>query len=154
MLHRREFAMVGMSTAALAAMQAAGFAAPGDRSRVHDRDGAFEKCARACSDCQRECDACATHCAEMLSNGEKHHLATLMACRDCADVCATAAQIVARGGTYADVICRACADTCTQCAKECDHHGRDDKMMSRCAEECRKCESACRAMLSHTERPR
>lgn len=154
MIRRREFAIAGMSAAALAALKATGFAAPGDRGRGHDRDDMFSKCARACSDCQRECDACATHCAESMAEGAKHHLATLMSCRDCADVCSTAAQIVARGGPYADLICQACAEVCARCAKECEHHGRDDKVMARCAEECRKCETACRAMLSHADRSR
>lgn len=153
MIRRREFAMAGMSAAALVAIEATGFAAPGDRSHAHERDE-MSKCARACSDCQRECESCATHCAESLGEGMKRHLATLMSCRGCADVCASAAQIVARGGPYAELICQACAETCARCAKACEHHGGDDRIMARCADECRKCEAACRAKLAQGDRSR
>lgn len=152
MIRRREFAMAGVSAAAVAALEAAGFAEDRRREPGHGLDDVFARCAEACSDCQRECDHCATHCAESMAKGMKHHLAPLMACRDCADFCSAAAEIIARQGHFADLVCEGCAEACARCAKACEEHGRDDKVMQRCAEECRKCERECRAMLSHVDR--
>jgi hypothetical protein len=108
----------------------------------------MQSCAKACSDCQRACDACATHCTHMLLEGKKEHLTTLMTCQDCATVCSAAAQIVARGGPFSNTICAACAEACSLCAKECEKFPSDLHMKT-CAEECRKCETACRAMAKH-----
>ena len=37
---------------------------------------------------------------------------------------------------------------CDRCAKECEKFPQDQHMAA-CAEECRKCEKACKAMLPH-----
>ncbi len=109
-MKRREFGLLGVSAAALSAMQATAFAAPAAEAHSHNTGG----CAEACSDCQRECDACAHHCAMMLADGHKHHLATLQTCQDCADICATASQVVSREGVMSELICQACADACAK----------------------------------------
>ena len=113
-----------------------------------EHDEMLQACAKACSDCQRQCDTCASHCAHMLAEGKKEHLTTLMTCRDCATICAAAAQIVAGGGPFSSIICESCATACSECAKACEKFP-DDKHMKACAEECRKCEKACRGMLKH-----
>jgi len=118
----------------------------------HDHHGPIDKspnmvCAQACSDCQRMCASCTQHCAHQVSEGKKEHLATLKSCQDCADVCAVAASIVARGGPYTADICKLCADVCAKCATECEKFATDTHMKM-CADECRKCEAACRKMLS------
>lgn len=148
MLGRREFGIAGLSAVALAALEAEVAAQDKPASGHHAHAEMFEACAKACSDCQRECDACATHCAHQLESGKKGHLTTLMTCRDCADICAAAAQIVARGGPFAGTICTACVKACNDCAAACEKFP-DDKHMKECAEECRKCEKACKAMLTH-----
>jgi len=148
-MKRREFGLLGVSTAALSAMQATAFAAPAAEAHSHNTGG----CAEACSDCQRECDACAHHCAMMLADGHKHHMATLQTCQDCADICATASQVVSREGVMSELICQSCADACAKCAKACRTHGSDDKMMTACASECEKCEKACRDMLKQVAKP-
>ena len=84
----------------------------------------------------------------MLSEGKKDHMTTMMTCRDCADFCVAAAQIVARMGPFAVLICRACSEACARCGKECEKFP-DDEHMKRCAEECRKCEEACNEMIKH-----
>ena len=103
--------------------------------------------AKACSDCQRACDMCSAHCLALLSDGKTQHAKTMQLCNDCAAVCATSAQIVARHGPLMNVICNACADACNQCAKACDAQ-KDDAQMKYCAEQCRLCEKACRTMNS------
>jgi len=113
MIRRRDFALVGLSAAALGAIHGSAVAVE-QRSEFETREAMWDKCARACSDCQRACDSCATYCAKLLSKGSSEHLETLMSCRDCADLCATAAQIVARSGTAADLACRACAEACSR----------------------------------------
>jgi hypothetical protein len=113
-----------------------------------EHNAAMQACAKACSDCQRECDMCATHCAHLLHEGKKEHIASLMTCQDCATICSAAAQIVARGGPFAGSICTACADACNRCGKQCDKFA-DDQHMKKCAEECRKCEKACNDMIKH-----
>ena len=109
----------------------------------------MQACAKACSDCARECDHCTTHCAKMLADGKKDHLMTLRTCQDCANFCTAAAQIVARGGPFVDLICHGCAEACDRCAKACEKFP-DDEHMKKCAAECKKCEKACKDMLSHS----
>lgn len=109
---------------------------------------AYQKCAQACSDCQRACDMCATHCAHLMHAGQSEHMTTLATCLDCADFCAAAAQIVARGGPFAGLMCQSCAEACARCAEACEKFP-DDEHMKKCAEECRKCEKACLEMVEH-----
>jgi len=108
----------------------------------------MQACAKACSDCQRACDLCGTHCAHLLTEGKKEHLATLRSCQDCATVCTAAAQIVARGGPVSVLICECCAKACDTCGTACERFP-DDKHMKACAEECRKCEKSCQMMVKH-----
>jgi len=116
----------------------------------HDHHGGmFEKCAKACSDCQRACDSCGSHCAKLITEGKKEHLTTLRTCQDCATHCSAAACIVSRQGPFADLICKACAEACARCGKACAKFS-DDEHMKMCADECKKCEKACRQMLEHT----
>ena len=61
---------------------------------------------------------------------------------------AAAAQIVSRSGPHSVLICECCAKACDQCATVCEKVP-DDKHMKSCAEECRRCEKACRAMIKH-----
>ncbi|MFO0880863.1 MAG: four-helix bundle copper-binding protein [Gemmataceae bacterium] len=117
----------------------------------HKHDSEFEKCARACNDCQRICDACSAHCANMVAEGKKEHLATLRTCQDCATFCTAAATTVARKGPFSDLICKACAEACNGCGKSCEKFG-EDKLMKECAEDCFRCEKICREMLNHTAR--
>jgi hypothetical protein len=147
MMRRRDFGVASASAAALAAFPSLAAARQHDDHTGHG--GAFADCAKACSDCQRECDGCAVHCATLLAQGKKDHLATMRTCADCADVCSVAAQITSRQGPFSAAICKACADVCAGCGKECEKFP-DDKMMAACAKECRACEKACREMLKHT----
>lgn len=156
MLGRREFGIAGLSAVALAAVEGSALAqgktkpkakAKGDAHHA-EHDEMLQACAKACSDCQRACDTCSTHCAHLLAEGEKAHLTTLATCQDCADFCAAASQIVARGGPFSALICESCADACARCGEACEKFP-DDAHMKMCAEECRKCEKACKAMVQH-----
>ena len=146
------FRLVGILTISVATLGFSNFAQTKDKptESVDHKEhmAAFQTCAKACAACQLECDMCSTHCAHQLHMGKKDHITTLLHCQDCATVCAAASQIVARGGPMASVICQACADCCSACAKECDKF-TDDAHMKKCAQECMKCEKACREMLKH-----
>jgi hypothetical protein len=158
-MKRREFSGLTFWSLAAACVSGAAVGQVGNEaiktrgaSDKHDSHGKghdqLRSCAQACSDCQRECDACATHCANLLSEGKKEHMTTLMSCHDCADFCTAAAQIVARGGPFAALICESCAEACGRCGQECEKFP-DSAPMSRCAQECRRCEKACREMIKH-----
>jgi len=109
-------------------------------------------CAKACADCQRACDMCSAHCLTLMTEGKTEHAKTMQMCNDCATLCASSAQIVARHGPLMTVICTACADACNQCAKACEAH-KDDAHMKHCAEQCRLCEKACRTMTGQAAQP-
>jgi hypothetical protein len=143
-----------MSAAALLAFQATGQAQARIKTGGAKPEGHHDMghaCAAACGVCQQSCDSCATYCAELLAAGEKDHLNTLRTCQDCASICTAAAQIVSRGGPFADLICSGCAEACARCAKACEKWPRDE-YMKHCAEECRRCEKECREMLKQVER--
>lgn len=152
MIGRREFGVASLSALAIAALHGSVTAddkkGGADDKQHGEHDGMLEACAKACADCQRACDMCSTHCAHMLRDGHKEHITTLETCRDCADFCATAAQIVARGGPFAALICQGCAEACARCATACEKFA-DDKHMQMCAKECRKCEKSCKEMVRH-----
>jgi hypothetical protein len=141
-----------------AALFAAGLLALGGRAAAADEANAehphaahFLACAKECSDCQRECDSCANHCAHMVADGKKDHLKTLGTCADCATLCTTAARITARQGPFAVAACEACTKACAGCGAGCEKFP-DDAHMKRRAEECRRCEKACRDMIEHAGR--
>ncbi|HSJ62720.1 MAG TPA: four-helix bundle copper-binding protein, partial [Gemmatimonadaceae bacterium] len=66
--------------------------------------------------------------------------------RDCADACAAAARMMARGGPLAREICDMCAEACDRCAAECERHAEHHDHCRLCAEACRKCAEECRRM--------
>ncbi|MEV4416044.1 four-helix bundle copper-binding protein [Catellatospora sp. NPDC049609] len=107
-------------------------------------------CVRACNLCAEACNACADACL-----GEPA-VAELVICirtnLDCADMCATAGEIVDRfRGNHPELVravLEACAVVCDVCADESREHA--DRYV-RCAEAvaaCETCADACRAMLA------
>ena len=150
MIGRREFGVLGFSAAA-AAFSGRALASEDSKKDAHEGHGSddvMDACAEACSDCQRACDSCASHCGMQLKDGKDEHAVTLATCLDCADFCAAASRLTARKGPFAGLICESCAVACDRCAQECEKFPMD-KHMAACAEECRKCEKACKSMLPH-----
>ena len=133
------------SAAGLAALGGGGiaFAAEGSEHEAH-----FEKCAKACADCQVQCDSCFHHCAEMVGKGDKDHAKCMHACVDCADCCKLAATLSARNSPFAAAACECCAKCNDECAAACEKFP-DDKHMAACAKSCRDCAKACREMIKH-----
>jgi hypothetical protein len=121
-------------------------------ARAEDHDAhhqMFDKCSEACSACQLACHACHHHCMGLLEEGKKEHALTAKLCSDCGDICALAANIVARHGALAGTICEACAKACDDCGNQCMKY-ENDPIMKRCADECKRCAAACREMMKHT----
>lgn len=110
---------------------------------VDPRMPLFLTCAKSCDDCARLCDMCSVHCAKMLADGRKEHLATLRLCQDCSTICVATARVVGKDGPMSDLLYTACAEACKRCGDACAKHGGDD-MIKKCADECRRCEKVCR----------
>ena len=82
----------------------------------------------------------ATHCLEM---GGKHtepaHMRLML---DCAEICQTAMNFMARASAHHAVVCRACAEICRACAASCERVGDMDD----CVQTCLRCAESCEQM--------
>lgn len=92
--------------------------------------------------CIAACEWCATAC---LQEPDVKMMAPCISLdRDCADTCALAARLVARGSVHGQHLLRACAEVCKACGDECAKHSHMQHCQE-CAAACRRCEVACRA---------
>ena len=95
--------------------------------------------------CLSACEHCAT------ASLQEPTVQMLVRCisldRDCADICALTARLVARGSAHARHLLPECAEVCKACADECGKHIAMPHCQE-CAAACRRCEQACRAELS------
>ncbi|MBA4308274.1 MAG: ferredoxin [Sphingopyxis sp.] len=110
---------------------------------MHQQSPEMQSCIDACQACHITClQMAATHCLEMGgAHAEPQHIRLML---DCAQICATAADFMARGSAHHAAICKACAEICRACAESCD---RLDGM-EECADICRRCAESCEAMAS------
>ncbi len=107
-------------------------------------------CVRACNLCAEATNACADACL-----GDPA-VAELVICirtnLDCADMCATAGEILDRfRGNHPELVrsvLEACATVCDVCASECRAYADRYPSCARAAEACEACAAACRAMLA------
>ncbi|RTQ45282.1 four-helix bundle copper-binding protein [Hymenobacter gummosus] len=94
--------------------------------------------------CVAACEHCASACLQ------EEHVQMMARCisldRDCSDVCALTARLVARGSEHAAHLLRECAEICQACADECGQHQHEH--CQQCAEACRRCAEACRQGLA------
>lgn len=104
----------------------------------------FESCIKACNECADACDMCATAC---LGEDDVKMMARCIALDiDCAQLCRTAAGVMARGSEAAQIVCQACASVCDMCAGECARHPMQH--CQDCAAACRRCADECRKMAA------
>lgn len=105
------------------------------------------RCIRLCQDCHVLCVRMIGHCVEL---GGRHaapdHIRLLM---DCAQICTTTADYMARESSLHDRMCGLCSEICRLCAESCEHIAGDDQMVKQCAEMCRRCAESCKQMASH-----
>ncbi|UOQ77533.1 four-helix bundle copper-binding protein [Hymenobacter sp. 5516J-16] len=93
--------------------------------------------------CVATCEYCATAC---LSEEHVHMMAACIRLdRDCADICALTARLVARDSEHAKHLMRECMEVCQKCADECSQH--QDQYCQDCATACRACVEACQQYL-------
>ena len=145
-MNRRK--ILGALSAFAIGLAALAMGVKGIASEGQEHDAHFEKCAKACADCQIHCDSCFHHCAELVAKGNKDHAKTMHACVDCAECCKLAATLSARHSPYAKHACECCAKCNDECAAACEKFA-DDKHMAACAKSCRDCAKECRAMIKH-----
>lgn len=104
----------------------------------------ISQCITTCSDCHRICLETLAHC---LAKGGKHveakHIQLLM---DCAEICGTCVNFMARGSAHHAHICKECAEICKACEESCASIG--DAECNKCAEACRKCAAECGSMAT------
>jgi hypothetical protein len=72
-------------------------------------------------------------------------------CLDCADVCDATGRLLTRQTEYAAATARAQVSSyrelCAACAEERERHAQHHEHCRICAEECRRCEEACSAVV-------
>ena len=108
----------------------------------------IEETMRALRHCHHTCHGMAmTHCLEM--GGEHARPQHIRLMLDCAQICATTADFLARKSQFHTQLCAFCADICETCGADCEKIGD----MQACVEACRDCAQACReaARLDHAE---
>ncbi|MFA0960588.1 four-helix bundle copper-binding protein [Roseivirga sp. BDSF3-8] len=90
--------------------------------------------------CVAACEHCATAC--LGEDDVKKMSDCIKTDRDCADICALTARLVARDSKHAKHLAKECIEVCKLCADECGKH--EHQHCKDCAEACRACEEACK----------
>ncbi|WP_203736611.1 four-helix bundle copper-binding protein [Catellatospora chokoriensis] len=81
-------------------------------------------------ECHRICEETITH--GLQAGGNHVEAAHIRLLTDCADICRTAADFMARGSEFHAAVCAVCADVCERCAIDCERFG-DDSLMAKYA---------------------
>jgi hypothetical protein len=102
-----------------------------------------QKCLELCFECAAECEKC--YAVAVKGNIEESQR-IIQLTRDCADLCITCAQFMARDSESYQALCKACADACEACADACEK--MDNDTCQRCEEVCRRCAETCRKMAA------
>ena len=93
--------------------------------------------------CVAACEHCATAC--LSEEHVKHMVGCIRLDRDCADICALTARLVARGSVHAKHIMKECVEVCRLCEAECAKHNHTH--CQQCAAACKACADACVAYM-------
>jgi hypothetical protein len=113
-------------------------------SEGHHMMDDMRRCIQLCQDCHVLCIQMIGHCLQL---GGRHaapdHIRLLT---DCAQMCATTADFMARGSSLHDRTCGLCAEICRLCAESCKQLQGDDQLVKQCAEMCRGCAESCERM--------
>lgn len=80
----------------------------------------FQSCIDTCLDCATQCDHCDSEC---LKETDVKMLAKCIQLeRECAEICFSAARMMALGSEHSGDVCNVCAEYSTRCAEECEKH--------------------------------
>jgi hypothetical protein len=108
---------------------------------------ALIRCIEECYACAQTCTACADAC--LGEDRVKDLTQCIRMCLDCADVCAATGALASRRTGSDEVLLKtmldACAQACQLCGEECAKHAKMHEHCRVSAEECKRCEQACRA---------
>lgn len=119
--------------------------------RSFNVDGALlARAIDALVECANTCTQCADACLS------EQDVASMVKCirlnLDCADVCTATSRVVSRQTEYDANVTRAlleaCIAACKSCGDECEGHGQHMAHCRICAESCRRCEAACKELLT------
>lgn len=109
----------------------------------HQMSADMQTCIDACHDCHVSCLSMAmTHCLEMGGEHADPRHMTLML--DCAEICQTTLNFMARNSDHHAHLCRECAEICRACAASCEQL----EGMEECAQACRRCAESCDRMAA------
>jgi hypothetical protein len=108
------------------------------------------RCIEECGVCQATCTICAD--ASLAEDDVGTMVRCIRLCLDCADACNDTLRIVSRQTEPDPTVQRsavgACLAACRACAAECERHAQHHEHCRLSAEECRRCERACEALLA------
>lgn len=111
----------------------------------HDMSAEMRACLEACNSTRDLCLVTLAHCIEKGGPlAETRHLETLL---DCAAICATAGEFLARGSERHARTCGVCASICRDCEASCRSIA-DGSTLQRCAEACAQCAASCEQMAA------
>lgn len=102
----------------------------------------FQSCIDTCNDVVVACNQCAAACLAEKDPKPLGRCITLDL--DCAAICRTAVEYMARNSELATMLCEVVAEVCDACAQECARHEHDH--CQQCAEVCKICADECRKM--------
>lgn len=102
----------------------------------------MQACIDVCNGCMQACEECLSLCLQEADVKARVHCINML--RDCADICAMAAQYMSRGSHHAKQLCSLCATICEACANDCAQF--KDQHCLKCADACKICATECRKM--------
>ena len=112
----------------------------------HAMNEEMARCIRLCHDCHTLCIHMIGHCLKLGGHyATPEHIRLLM---DCAQMCETTADFMARESSLHDRLCGLCAELCRLCAESCQQTATDDQLMKQCVELCQRCAESCEGMSS------
>ncbi|MDF7813855.1 four-helix bundle copper-binding protein [Hymenobacter sp. YC55] len=94
--------------------------------------------------CVAACEQCASAC--LREDDVQMMVPCITLDRDCADICALAARLLARNSPHATHLLGECAEICRLCGAECAQHAAPH--CQECAAACRRGEEACRQAMA------
>lgn len=138
-LDRRVF---GFGLGSIMLMASMARAASAGRVGQHAMGAEMQACIDLCHKCHVMCLSMIDHCLKMAGpHAAPNHIRLML---DCAQICATAADFMARGSGYHAKICRECAEICDACALSC----KGLAGMEACMAVCQDCAKSCREMAN------
>jgi hypothetical protein len=113
----------------------------------HRMSEEMRRCIQLCQDCHVTCIQIIDHCLKLVSrHAAPDHIRLLM---DCAQLCTTTADFMARESLFHDRTCSLCSEICRLCAESCERVAGDDQSVTQCSELCLRCAESCTRMASN-----